>query len=131
MKVPVKILHDTAAFDSFIQTSVLPFSEESDTGCSVPVLGKILQVPLHNVMLPIEGITLILGNGMAAGRVWADVLPPPFVSSVPLVRKQPDENEVNFPEVFGACVVTHSMTHANLDSVSGSENFKCDSSEKT
>lgn len=28
-KVPVKILRDTAAFDSFIQASVLPFSEES------------------------------------------------------------------------------------------------------
>lgn len=36
-KEPVKILRDTAAFDSFIQASVLPFSEKSDTGCSVPV----------------------------------------------------------------------------------------------
>ena len=35
VKVPVKILRDTAAFDSFIQASVLPFSEESDRGCSV------------------------------------------------------------------------------------------------
>ncbi len=35
--VPVKILHDAAAFDSFIQASVLPYSEESHTGCCVPV----------------------------------------------------------------------------------------------
>lgn len=46
-KVPVKILHDTAASDSFIQLLVLPFLKESDTGCLVPLLGmgmKILQV---------------------------------------------------------------------------------------
>ncbi len=64
-----------------------------------------MQVPLHNVVLhsdlfqgevavgvrsalPIEDITFILGNGVAGGRVWADVPPPPVVSSVPLVRKQ-------------------------------------------
>lgn len=50
VKVPVKILRDTAAFDSFIQASILTFSEESDTGCSVTVLGmgmKVFQVPLH------------------------------------------------------------------------------------
>lgn len=96
-KVPVKILRDTAAFDSFIQASVLPFSEESHTGCFVPVLGmgmKVLQVPLHKMMLysdlfqreitvgvrpalPIGGITLILGTGVAGGCVWADAPPPP------------------------------------------------------
>ncbi len=134
-KVPVKILRDTAAFDSFIQASVLPFSEESDTGSSVPVLGvgmRILQVPLHNVMLysdlvqgpvavgvrpalPIEGITFILGNGVAGGRVWADgPPPPPVVSSVPLVRNRPDESEVTFPEVFTACAVTRAMARADV-----------------
>lgn len=53
-EVSVKILRDTAAFDSFIQASVLPFSEESDMRCSLPVLGmgmEILQVPLHNLIL--------------------------------------------------------------------------------
>ena len=139
-KVPVKILRDTAAFDSFIQASVLPFSEESHTGCFVPVLGmgmKVLQVPLHKMMLysdlfqgqisvgvrpalPIEGITVILGNGVAGGRVWADAPPPPapVVSSVPLVRKQPDEYQASFPEVFTACAVTRSMARDTPDSVS-------------
>ena len=84
-KVPVKILRDTAAFDSFIQASVIPFSNESHTGCWVPVVGmemKVLQLPLHKVVLhsdlfqgelavgvrpalPVEGVTLILGNGAA------------------------------------------------------------------
>ncbi|XP_030294105.1 uncharacterized protein LOC115594274 [Sparus aurata] len=133
-KVPVKILRDTAAFDSFIQASVLPFSEKSDTGLTIPVLGvgmQILQVPLHNIQLfsdlvqgqvavgvrpalPIGGITLILGNGVAGSRVWADDSPPPLVvSSVPLVSTHPDECEVNFPEVFTACAVTRAMAHAD------------------
>ncbi|XP_078019594.1 uncharacterized protein LOC144459429 [Epinephelus lanceolatus] len=64
---------------------------------------KVLQVPLHKMVLysdlfqgeitvgvrpalPIGGITLTLGNGVAGGRVWADAPPPPppVVSSVPL-----------------------------------------------
>lgn len=79
-------------------------STVSDTSCCVPVLGmglEILQVPLHNVVLysdlfqgevavgvhpalPIEGITFILGNGVAGGRVLVDVLPlPPVVCQFP------------------------------------------------
>uniref|UniRef100_A0A8C5CMY1 Gypsy retrotransposon integrase-like protein 1 n=1 Tax=Gadus morhua TaxID=8049 RepID=A0A8C5CMY1_GADMO len=130
LKVPVNILRDTAAFDSFIQASVLPFSAETHTGCWVPVVGmemNVLQVPLHKITLhsdlfqgeiavgvrpalPVEGVTLILGNGAAGERVWGDVAPSPVVSSVPLVRKQPDEDEISFPEVFTACAVTRSMS---------------------
>ena len=129
LKVLVKILRDTAAFDSFIQASVLPFSNESHTGCWVPIMGmemKVLQVPLHKVVLhsdlfqveltvgvrpalPVEGVTLILGNGAAGERVWGGASPPPVVSSVPLMRKQPDNDAVSFPLVFTACAVTRSM----------------------
>lgn len=74
-----------------------------------------MKIPLHNVMLysdllrgqaavgvrpalPIEGITLVLGNVVAGGCVRGeDPPPPPVASSVPFVRKQPDENEVDFP----------------------------------
>lgn len=57
----VKILCDTAAADSFIQASVLPFSSESDTGNCVPILGmKVLQVPLHKVKL--YSVFLYWGN---------------------------------------------------------------------
>lgn len=129
-KVPVKILRDTAAFDSFIHASVLPFSTDSDTGSCIPVLGvalKVLKVALYNIVLyselfqgpmavgvrpalPIKGITFILGNGAAWSRVWADGSPPlPVVSSVPVVRKQPDDQAVNFPAVFTACAVTRTM----------------------
>ena len=39
LNLPVKILCNTAVFDSFIQASVIPFSNESHTGCWVPVVG--------------------------------------------------------------------------------------------
>lgn len=48
-----------------------------------------------------------------------------MVSSVQLVRKQPDENKVNFPEVFTACNVTRD----NPDSVLGSDKLKSGTSE--
>lgn len=54
LKVPVNILRDTGALDSFILFSVLPFSQESDTGDVVLVrrIGlEILPVPLHKIVL--------------------------------------------------------------------------------
>ena len=129
----MKILRDTGAFDSFIVASVLPFSENSDTGDYIPVLGmgmNVLNVPLHKIRLfsdlfqgeaqvgvrpalPIEGVTMILGNGLVGARVWADV-PPVVVASVPLVKSRPDDSEREFPEVFTACaVVTKITTYSN------------------
>ena len=58
---------------------------------------------------PVEGVTLILGNSAAGGRVWGGASPLPVVSPIPLVRKQPDNDVVSFPEVFRACAVTRSM----------------------
>ena len=147
IKVPVKILRDTAAFDTFIEASVLPFTRESTTGSSIPVLGMgltVLHVPVHNVMLysnffqgltgvavrpalPVAGVNVILGNGLAGARVWADVPPLLVVDSVPLVRSQPDESETEFPEVFTACAVTRAMTRAksetNASELGKSKNF--------
>lgn len=124
-KVPIRILRDTGACDSFILASVLPFSSESDTGDRVLVRGmglNTLCVPLHTVVLhselvqgevilgvrpalPIEGVDLILGNSLAGGRVWAGV-PPPVVIGAPLVTDRPDECVQCYPEVFTACAVT-------------------------
>ena len=80
-------------------------------GSYIPVLGmglNVLRVPLHKVMLscdlfqgemavgvrpalPVDGVTMILGNGIAGSRVWADVAPPAVVVSSPLVSSEPDE----------------------------------------
>ena len=49
-KVPVTILRDMGAFDSFMLASTLPFSEETETGSFLPVLGtgmSVFHVPVH------------------------------------------------------------------------------------
>lgn len=53
-EVPVKILRDSGALDSFILALVLPFTSETNTGEAVLVRGMgltVLSVPLHNVVL--------------------------------------------------------------------------------
>ena len=95
VKVPIKILRDTGAYDSYIMASVLPLSTVTDTGDCILSRGMgffrgmaILPVPLHKVMscelvqgevavgvwpaLPVEGVHFILGNGLAGSHVWAD-----------------------------------------------------------
>ena len=109
VKVPVKILRDTAAYDTFIEASVLPFNSESATGSSIPVLGmglKVINVPVHNVMLysnffqgltsiavrpalPVAGVNVVLGNGLAGARAWADVPPLSVMDLAPVARSQP------------------------------------------
>lgn len=37
VQVPTKILQDTAAFQSFLQEGVMPFSNDSTIGSDVPV----------------------------------------------------------------------------------------------
>lgn len=67
-KVPVKVLRDTGATDSFIRASVLPFSGKSDTGACIIVRGVSLvplSVPLHKVFL---SCGLVEGNVHIAVR---------------------------------------------------------------
>lgn len=105
-KVPVKILQDTGAVDSFTQASVLSFSNESDTGYFIPVRGmylNVLHVSLYNLImysdlfqgqvavgvrlaLLMEATTLVIGNDVAGARVWADVPSPIFGGSSPVVE---------------------------------------------
>lgn len=92
VRVPVTILRDTGAFDSFIKTGLLSLTAESETEDSVPLRGmalKVLGALLHKIMLdcelfqvqvklavrpafPIEGISVILCNDLAGDRVWSD-----------------------------------------------------------
>ncbi len=128
-KIPVKILRDTGSSESFILESVLPFSEVSSEGRSVLIRGiglNTLSVPLHRVhltcdlvcgevslgvrpSLPVDGITVILGNNLAGGRVWREVIPPPEVVPIPVTGNS-DILHQTFPEVFTTCVVTRAKS---------------------
>lgn len=59
--------------------------------------------------LPVEGVTVILGNDAAGDHVWADQPARPVVVPVLLGSNGPDENEKQSPEVFMACAVTRAM----------------------
>ncbi|KAG1932777.1 hypothetical protein F2P79_020923 [Pimephales promelas] len=131
-KVPVKILRDTGAYDSFIVGSVLPLSEASDTGDRILSRGMgltVLPAPLHKIVLncelvqgevavgvrpalPIEGIHFILGNGLTGGR--ADAVPSPVVTPSHVSdQKVNDSSEGN-----SACVVTRAMVKSDVEASS-------------
>ena len=128
-RVPVKILRDTGAVDSFVRKSVLPFSSDTDTGDVVLVRGMgmvVFSAPLHNFALvsglvngavemgvrtelPMDGVDIILGNGLAGVRVWADGPLPNIV-----IKKMPSQGQpegmADVAVGYPACAVTRAMT---------------------
>ena len=121
----VKILRDTGATQSLVLDSVLPLTENSFTGANVLISGVemgVLEVPLHEVniksslingnivigmrpSLPVEGISLILGNDLAGERVMVD----PRVVEKPRDNEKTERLAEKFPGIFPASVVTRSM----------------------
>ena len=121
----VKILRDTGATQSLMLDSVLPLTENSFTGANVLISGVemgVLEVPLHEVniksslingnivigmrpSLPVEGISLILGNDLAGERVMVD----PRVVEKPRDDERTEKLAEKFPGIFPASVVTRSM----------------------
>lgn len=127
-KVPVNILRDSGALDSFIVASVLPFSTDTATGDSVLVKGmglNVFPVPLHRVVLcsdlvkgemslavwpalPVQGVQVILGNDLIDG-------PFPESPSSLVVTSSPAVGQVevecdDYKQIFPVCVVTRSQT---------------------
>ena len=121
----VKILRDTGATQSLMLDSVLPLTGNSFTGANVLISGVemgILEVPLHEVniksslingnivigmrpSLPVEGISLILGNDLAGEKVMVD----PRVVEKPREDEETEKLAEKFPGIFPASVVTRSM----------------------
>ena len=121
----VKILRDTGATQSLMLDSVLPLAENSFTGANVLISGVemgVLEVPLHEVniksslingnivigmrpSLPVEGISLILGNDLAGEKVMVD----PRVVEKPRDNEETERLAEKFPGIFPASVVTRSM----------------------
>ena len=121
----VKILRDTGATQSLMLDSELPLTENSFTGANVLISGVemgVLEVPLHEVniksslingnivigmrpSLPVEGISLILGNDLAGEKVMVD----PRVVEKPRDNENTERLAEKFPGIFPASVVTRSM----------------------
>lgn len=140
-RVPVCILRDTGAAQSFMLSGVLPLSDSTSTGTHVLVRGfemTPVQVPLHRVhlssnlikgevvvgirqSLPVKGISFILGNDLAGSQVWCspEAVSPPVVSEIvpeiglPL---KPDQCSRQHPDVFPSCAVTRAMVKRGFDS---------------
>ena len=131
--VLVKILRDTGATQSLLVDNLLPLSEQTSIGASVLIQGvglDVISVPLHQIFLkselvsgpvivgirptlPVDGISLIMGNDLAGGRVQPD----PQVISNP--NKVLSANE-GLTQTFPTCVVTRAaarcaQARANLD----------------
>ena len=91
--VAVKILCDTGATQSLLVDGTLPLSEQTFVGASVLMIQgvglDVINIPLHQIFLkselvsrpvivgtrhtlPVDGISLILGNDLAGGRVQPD-----------------------------------------------------------
>ena len=127
---PIKILRDTGAFQSLILEEALPFSEKSSVGANVlisGVEGGVISVPLHKVdlhsdlvsgsvtvgvksSLPVEGVSMLLGNDLAGGKVVPEIR----VVKAPVVEASTEQLVEEFPDVFPACAVTRSQTRSKL-----------------
>ena len=125
-KKPIQILKDTGASQSLLIEGVLPLSEQSATGDKVLIHGEELgfvSVPLHKVFLksdlvsgpvtvgvrptlPVEGVSLLLGNDLAGEKVMAN----PCLSSLPCESDSTIKISQEIPDLFPACAVTRAMT---------------------
>uniref|UniRef100_A0A8C1TD20 Gypsy retrotransposon integrase-like protein 1 n=1 Tax=Cyprinus carpio TaxID=7962 RepID=A0A8C1TD20_CYPCA len=135
----VQILRDTGANQSFVLADVLSLSSDSYCGSSVFVRGiemGVVKVPLHRVYmksalvtgyvkvgvrpsLPVKGVTFILGNDLAGGKV----MPMLEVTDMPKMGLASDELSRVYPDVFSACVVTRAQSREMVDEVDLTDTF--------
>ena len=124
-QVQIRILRDTGASQSLLCAGTLPFSDESSVDSEVVVTGVeggSVRVPLHSVelksdlvsgsvvvgvmpTLPVEGVTLLLGNDIAGEKVLPHIIP----SRTPVVDEATEKLVQEMPDVFPSCAVTRSM----------------------
>ena len=126
--VPVKILRDAGASQSLMLQNVLPLSNKTAIDANVLIQGvelNTITVPLHKVYLhsdlitgpvvvgirptlPLKGVSFVLGNDLAGGKVKPD----------PWVVEHPDQflkTEIDDSIMFPACVVTRAAARKVKD----------------
>ncbi|KAJ8030015.1 hypothetical protein HOLleu_29581 [Holothuria leucospilota] len=124
--VKVKILRDTGATQSLLLDGVLPLSDSTSTGANVLIQGVecgFISVPLHKInlksdlvsgsvivgvrpTLPVKGVSLLLGNDLAGGKVVANAI----LTDKPCDYNNTEQLEKEFPNLFPACAVTRAMS---------------------
>ena len=122
--VPIRILRDTGAVQSLLVEGILPLSEATATGTHVLIQGiklGIVSVPMHTIYLncdlvsrevvmglrptlPMEGVSLILGNDLAGERVMPDLQ---VVTEQEVMKVDGDAEATS--HIFPACTVTRAM----------------------
>ena len=120
--VAVKILRDTGATQSLMASHVLPLFEQTSVDASVLIQGvgmDVLRMPLHQIHLqsdlisgpvvvgvrpnlPVKGVSLILGNDLAGGKVQPHLQVVSDTEQVLCSASAVDGPSDTFP----ACVVT-------------------------
>lgn len=114
----IVMLRDTGSAQSLILESVLPFSSQSYTGTDVLILytmyikSNLISGPVKvgvRSHLPVEGVSMILGNDLVGGKVFP----------CPIVSAEPDVGAQTSP----ACAVTRAQAQRFDDVVDISESF--------
>ena len=124
---PVKILRDTGASVTLILEDLLPLSEKTYTGQNVLLKGIEMghvEVPLHHInltselitgpvivgvkpTLPFDGISVIIGNDLAKGRVKPELI----VTHYPELKS----TEKDDTELYPICAITRGMKQQELN----------------
>ncbi|KAJ8051189.1 hypothetical protein HOLleu_04659 [Holothuria leucospilota] len=124
--VKIKILRDTGATQLLLLDGVLPLSDSTPTGANVLIQGVecgFISVPLHKInlksdlvsgsvivgvrpTLPVKGVSLLLGNDLAGGKVVANAI----LTDKPCDYNNTEQLEKEFPNLFPACAVTRAMS---------------------
>lgn len=127
----LRILRDTGASQTLLLREAASDSAGSFTGVSITikgVVGKDSKVPLHKVnldcnvakgevivgvvqKLPIEGISMLLGNDLAGSRVVAE----PKMALHPDDDVETERLTAVYPGIFPACAVTRSTKQKECD----------------
>ncbi|KAK3102135.1 hypothetical protein FSP39_009074 [Pinctada imbricata] len=125
--LPVQILRDTGAAQTLLLEGSLPLSEHTFTGRSVLLQGVeqgVIDVPLHKIYLKsdlitgpvivgvrptllVQGVSLLLGNDLAGGKVVADPIVCEKITS-DVVSDDKDD------DLYPACAVTRAMARNRL-----------------
>ncbi len=138
---PIRVLRDTGGSQSIILASALPFSEKSACGYSVVLSGiemGYVPRPLHFVRvhsklvsgvfpvaicpaLPIRGVTMLLGNDIAGGKVIPSL---EVLDTAPRVLFRPDEAVQ--PGEFPSCVITRAQSRRHAEEGKDDNNANVD-----